>query len=126
MLSTCSIGWGVGDGCGSYTESPELLKEMVKQVATHIGPFARPGMIVGTPALPKTRSGKKRCLFYFLLSYDAIDGPAVLMDLMDGICCWIDIVNEEIDNWDIYTQLNRLLMQGFKRAYCSSTMSAPS
>ncbi|CAM9250579.1 unnamed protein product [Ectocarpus fasciculatus] len=41
-----------------YTESPELLKELVKQVATHIGPFARPGMIVGTPGLPKTRSGK--------------------------------------------------------------------
>ena len=43
---------------GSYTESPELLKELVKQVATHIGPFARPGMIVGTPGLPKTRSGE--------------------------------------------------------------------
>lgn len=43
---------------GSYTESPELLKELVKQVATHIGPFARPGMIVGTPGLPKTRSGQ--------------------------------------------------------------------
>ncbi|CAN0361487.1 unnamed protein product, partial [Hapterophycus canaliculatus] len=45
--------------CGDrYTESPELLKELVKQVATHIGPFARPGMIIGTPGLPKTRSGK--------------------------------------------------------------------
>lgn len=43
---------------GSYTESPELVKELVKQVATHIGPFARPGMIVGTPGLPKTRSGQ--------------------------------------------------------------------
>ncbi|CAM9163023.1 unnamed protein product [Ascophyllum nodosum] len=41
-----------------YKESPELLKELVQQVATHIGPFARPGMIVGTPGLPKTRSGK--------------------------------------------------------------------
>lgn len=29
-------------------------------MATHIGPFARPGMIVGTPGLPKTRSGEKR------------------------------------------------------------------
>lgn len=51
------VGWG-----GSYTESPELVKELVKQVATHIGPFARPGMIVGTPGLPKTRSGD--FLFY--------------------------------------------------------------
>ena len=41
-----------------YAESPELLTELVKQVATHIGPFARPGMIVGTPGLPKTRSGE--------------------------------------------------------------------
>ena len=36
-----------------YAESPELLTELVKQVATHIGPFARPGMIVGTPACPR-------------------------------------------------------------------------
>lgn len=54
--------WGWLHGDDSYTESPELLKELVKQVATHIGPFARPGMIVGTPGLPKTRSGENVCV----------------------------------------------------------------
>ncbi|CAN0364255.1 unnamed protein product, partial [Discosporangium mesarthrocarpum] len=41
-----------------YTETPELLKELIQTVAKQIGPFARPSMIVGSPGLPKTRSGK--------------------------------------------------------------------
>lgn len=53
--------------CGRYTESPALLKELVQQVATHIGPFARPGMIVGSPGLPKTRSGESAVALYVLL-----------------------------------------------------------
>lgn len=73
LLSTCLI------RRGSYTESPELLKELVKQVATHIGPFARPGMIVGTPGLPKTRSGKKPCLVVLHTWYDTTNGPAILI-----------------------------------------------
>ena len=69
---------------------------MVKQVATHIGPFARPGMIVGTPGLPKTRSGEYVlcatvlagvvCVQFWLM----VVGPAV-----DGVefplcCCLVD------------------------------------
>jgi len=40
------------------TESPALLEEFRKKVRHHIGGFAVPSMIVITPALPKTRSGK--------------------------------------------------------------------
>jgi len=39
-------------------ETPELAKELVKQVRNEIGPFAAPDHIVVTRDLPKTRSGK--------------------------------------------------------------------
>ena len=39
-------------------ESDELLKELVKQVRTEIGPIATPDVIQWAPGLPKTRSGK--------------------------------------------------------------------
>lgn len=41
-----------------YAESPELIKELRLAVRTSIGPFATPDMIIPTPALPMTRSGK--------------------------------------------------------------------
>jgi acetyl-CoA synthetase len=40
------------------TPSDELKKQLVEQVAKMIGPIAKPDIIVFTPALPKTRSGK--------------------------------------------------------------------
>jgi len=39
-------------------ETPELIKGLVMQVRTSIGPFARPDQIVVVSGLPKTRSGK--------------------------------------------------------------------
>lgn len=39
-------------------ETAELEKELKNQVRQQIGPFASPDMIVLTPGLPKTRSGK--------------------------------------------------------------------
>jgi len=42
---------------GDADEAP-LVAELRAQVATHIGPFAKPRQIILTPELPKTRSGK--------------------------------------------------------------------
>ncbi len=39
-------------------ESEELLKELVMEVRSGVGPFAAPDQIVITPSLPMTRSGK--------------------------------------------------------------------
>ena len=39
-------------------ESDALMKELVKQVRTEIGPIATPDVIQWAPGLPKTRSGK--------------------------------------------------------------------
>ena len=39
-------------------ETPELEKALKQQVRTVIGPFATPELVVITPGLPKTRSGK--------------------------------------------------------------------
>ena len=39
-------------------ETPELEKALKQQVRTVIGPFATPELVVVTPSLPKTRSGK--------------------------------------------------------------------
>jgi acetyl-CoA synthetase len=39
-------------------ESDELRNELIGHVATEIGRFARPGMLLFTSDLPKTRSGK--------------------------------------------------------------------
>jgi acetyl-CoA synthetase len=39
-------------------ESDALRAELIGHVATEIGKFARPGMLLFTPDLPKTRSGK--------------------------------------------------------------------
>ena len=41
-----------------YEESDDLVKELRNAVRTGIGPFATPDMIVPTPSLPMTRSGK--------------------------------------------------------------------
>lgn len=41
-----------------YEESPELLKELRGSVRTEIGAFCSPDLIVVTPSLPMTRSGK--------------------------------------------------------------------
>jgi acetyl-CoA synthetase len=41
-----------------YEESPELLKELKGAVRTEIGAFCAPDMIIVTPSLPMTRSGK--------------------------------------------------------------------
>jgi len=43
---------------GGYKASPELEAELKKQVATVIGPTARPDRIILVEDLPKTRSGK--------------------------------------------------------------------
>jgi acetyl-CoA synthetase len=42
----------------SHAASEELIKELKKHVGTEIGAIARPGEIIFTEALPKTRSGK--------------------------------------------------------------------
>merc|ERR1711935_235020 len=41
-----------------YEESPELIKELRLQVRSEVGAFCTPDMIVITPSLPMTRSGK--------------------------------------------------------------------
>ncbi|CAM9096495.1 unnamed protein product [Chrysoparadoxa australica] len=41
-----------------FEESPELLKDLKMTVRTAIGPFCTPDVLVITPSLPKTRSGK--------------------------------------------------------------------
>ena len=54
-----------GQGICCYTtltygheESDDLVKELRNAVRTAIGPFATPDLIVPTPSLPMTRSGK--------------------------------------------------------------------
>ena len=42
----------------SETESPELIKSLINQVRSEIGPFASPDNIYVSPSLPMTRSGK--------------------------------------------------------------------
>ena len=45
--------------CKSHVEeTPELIAALRNQIRKIIGPFASPDLIVITPALPKTRSGK--------------------------------------------------------------------
>ncbi|MFQ5739647.1 MAG: acetate--CoA ligase [Acidobacteriota bacterium] len=44
--------------CDGYSWSPELFKELQRQVVEKIGPIARPEKIFSEPSLPKTRSGK--------------------------------------------------------------------
>ena len=46
---------GEGDECAG---GEELVDELRDQVATDIGPIAKPRQILLTPELPKTRSGK--------------------------------------------------------------------
>jgi len=41
-----------------FKESPELIGELRNEARHHIGPIATPDVIVVTPGLPKTRSGK--------------------------------------------------------------------
>lgn len=41
-----------------FEESPELIGELRNEVRHHIGPIATPDMILISPGLPKTRSGK--------------------------------------------------------------------
>jgi acetyl-CoA synthetase len=41
-----------------YEESPALLKELRGSVRTEIGAFCTPDLVVITPSLPMTRSGK--------------------------------------------------------------------
>lgn len=42
----------------SQTESEELVKALIKQVRSEIGPFAAPDNVFVSPSLPMTRSGK--------------------------------------------------------------------
>jgi len=41
-----------------HEETPELIRELRMAVRSDIGPFASPDMIMITPSLPMTRSGK--------------------------------------------------------------------
>ena len=41
-----------------YDESPDLIQEMRMNVRSEVGSFCSPDMIVVTPSLPMTRSGK--------------------------------------------------------------------
>jgi acetyl-CoA synthetase len=43
---------------GRITASPELGEELRQHVATKIGAISRPKLVIFTPDLPKTRSGK--------------------------------------------------------------------
>ena len=54
-----------GEGIGAFvilknnqTESAELINELKRHVANTISPIAKPNLVVCTPELPKTRSGK--------------------------------------------------------------------
>jgi len=42
----------------SQTESDDLIKTLINQVRSEIGPFAAPDNIYVSPSLPMTRSGK--------------------------------------------------------------------
>ena len=42
----------------SQTESDDLIKALINQVRSEIGPFAAPDNIYVSPSLPMTRSGK--------------------------------------------------------------------
>ena len=41
-----------------YEDSPDLIKELRLQVRSNVGAFCSPDMIVVSPSLPMTRSGK--------------------------------------------------------------------
>lgn len=41
-----------------HVESPELVAALRNEVRTHVGAFATPDLIIISPGLPKTRSGK--------------------------------------------------------------------
>lgn len=42
----------------TQTESEELIKSLINQVRSEIGPFAAPDAVFVAPSLPMTRSGK--------------------------------------------------------------------
>ena len=66
---------------GGYKASPELEAELKKQVATVIGPTARPDRIILVEDLPKTRSGKiMRRILKALTRNQAIGDVTTLMN----------------------------------------------
>jgi acetyl-CoA synthetase len=51
-------GWGEADLTTWRTEAGRLREILRAHVATHIGPIAKPDLVVVVPEVPKTRSGK--------------------------------------------------------------------
>jgi acetyl-CoA synthetase len=50
--------WGNADLATWRAEADSLRKSLREHVSTHIGPIAKPGLVVIVPEVPKTRSGK--------------------------------------------------------------------
>jgi acetyl-CoA synthetase len=63
------------------TPSKELETELTQQVVKSIGPTAKPGKIVLTDALPKTRSGKiMRRILKAIVKGEAVGDVTTLMN----------------------------------------------
>ena len=78
----------------NHEESPELIKELIMQVRQDIGPFASPDMILITPSLPMTRSGKimRRILRKIVAGEEdslgdtsTLADPSVVSDLIEKV-----------------------------------------
>ena len=70
-----------------------VYQEILKRVATEIGPHAKPDKIQFTPALPKTRSGKIMRRILRNIAQDEVDDlgdtstladPSVVESLVEG------------------------------------------
>lgn len=64
-------------------DETELIKELVKEVRADVGPFAAPDLVVVTPGLPMTRSGKimRRILRKIVTSdFDGMGDTSTLAD----------------------------------------------
>uniref|UniRef100_UPI002869C4E5 acyl-CoA synthetase n=1 Tax=Deinococcus sp. TaxID=47478 RepID=UPI002869C4E5 len=66
--------------------SPELEAELAAQIAASVGTYARPGRVVITPTLPRTRSGKiMRRLLRDLVTQGAVTGDLTSLDNPDAL-----------------------------------------
>lgn len=87
------------DEADDYDEK-ELIKELVKEVRADVGPFAAPDLIVVTPGLPMTRSGKimRRILRKIVTSdFDTLGDTSTLADpsVVDDLIGKMKAINGE-------------------------------
>jgi acetyl-CoA synthetase len=77
-----------------HEESPELIRELRNEVRKEIGPFASPDLIIITPALPMTRSGKiMRRVLRKIVAHETeslgdtstLADPSVVSELIDKV-----------------------------------------